>query len=272
MTVNGYQKTSTALKSPYEELAELLKQQHHLYIDETSFKKNGKLQWAWCFVWSKMQLADRNVVDSAIGHVVFVKLGDPKSGAVPVEEYIEYITRQIAKAGTAGSKSYIVLPPFLELVSDPGTLATFLGKAKFDMVLEAVYSTYGIPAALTETASGAAANNFMSMKVLTKKLTYVRKLLVRDFWNEEVKHAHAAFNFKSPFFITFTYQELGDEAAIKKLIENMYDREVISTETYRYMMDVNHELEESRIQNERERRQKGELPPKAGPYHNRCSI
>ena len=44
------QKTSTALKSPYDELTELLKQQRHLYIDETSFKKNGKLQWAWCFV------------------------------------------------------------------------------------------------------------------------------------------------------------------------------------------------------------------------------
>jgi len=43
-------KTSAALKSPYEELEEFLIQQKHLYIDETSFKKNGKLQWAWCFV------------------------------------------------------------------------------------------------------------------------------------------------------------------------------------------------------------------------------
>ena len=44
------QKVSVALKSPYEELEEFLKQQRHVYIDETSFKKNGKLQWAWCFV------------------------------------------------------------------------------------------------------------------------------------------------------------------------------------------------------------------------------
>jgi hypothetical protein len=44
------QKVSSALKTPYDELAELLKQQSHLNIDETSFKKNGKLQWAWCFV------------------------------------------------------------------------------------------------------------------------------------------------------------------------------------------------------------------------------
>jgi hypothetical protein len=25
-------------------------EQRHLHLDETSFKKNGKLQWAWCFV------------------------------------------------------------------------------------------------------------------------------------------------------------------------------------------------------------------------------
>ena len=48
--VKQIQKVSAVLKSPYEELEELLKQQRHLHIDETSFKKNGKLQWAWCFV------------------------------------------------------------------------------------------------------------------------------------------------------------------------------------------------------------------------------
>jgi transposase len=43
-------KVSVALQSPYEELADFLTKQSHLHIDETSFKKNGKLQWAWCFV------------------------------------------------------------------------------------------------------------------------------------------------------------------------------------------------------------------------------
>jgi len=43
-------KVSAALHPSYAELAELLKQQEHLNIDETSLKKNGKLQWAWCFV------------------------------------------------------------------------------------------------------------------------------------------------------------------------------------------------------------------------------
>jgi transposase len=48
--VKQVKKMSDVLESPYEELEEFLKQQQHLHIDETSFKKNGKLQWAWCFV------------------------------------------------------------------------------------------------------------------------------------------------------------------------------------------------------------------------------
>ena len=111
------------------------------------------------FLYSKMQLADRNVVDSAIKHITFIKIGDVKTGLIPPMEHVEDMTKKIAKAGAGGSKSCIVTHPFIDLISDTGTLATFLGKAKFEIVLEAIYATFGIPAALTGTASGAAANN-----------------------------------------------------------------------------------------------------------------
>jgi hypothetical protein len=218
-------------------------------------------------LYSKMMLADRNVVDSAIKNITFVKVGDTDKGIMPTIEYLDELADKVNKAGTAGSKTYFVVPPYVDLVKDTGTLAAFLGKEKFNVVLEAIYSTFGIPAALTGTASGAAANNFMSMKVLIKKLEYVRQIL-QKFWNEEVKQVHAACNLRSPFFITFTYQELGDEAAIKKLIEDMYDRDVISDETYRYMMGVPHDLEEWRVDAEWKQRQAGTKPPKADPFHN----
>jgi len=217
-------------------------------------------------LWSKMQLADRNIVDSASKHVVFVKVGDPKGVVMPTIEYMEDLAQKVNKAGTGGSKSYVITHPFIELVSDPGTLAAFLGKAKFENVIESIHATFGTPAALTGTASGTAANNFMQVKVLIKKLEYVRQIL-QKFWNDEIKHVHASCGLKAPFFITFAYQELGDEAAIKKLIQDMYDREVLSDESYRYMMGVNHELEESRISREREERQRQARPPKAGPFH-----
>ena len=217
-------------------------------------------------LYSKMMLADKSVVDSAIKRIIFVKVGDTKTGLVPPMEYIELMARQINEAA-AGSKTHIVTQPFVDIVADNGSLATFLGESKFKTVLEAIYATFGVPSALTGSASGAAANNFMSMKVLVKKLEYVRDLLVRH-WEEECQQVCAAGGYDDKVYITFTYQELGDESAIKKLIQDMYDRDVISDETYRYMMSVPHELEEHRVTKEWKERKKQSRPPKADPFHN----
>jgi hypothetical protein len=219
------------------------------------------------FLYSKMQLADRNVVDSAIKRVVFVKVGDAKTGQIPEMEYLQEMGRMIAQAGAGGSESYIVTQPWLEIEADSGNLHSFLGKQKYEAILEAIYATFGVPAALTGTASGAAANNFMSMKVLVKKLEYVRDML-KEFWADELKHVCKSFGFDKPVFLTFTYQELGDESAIKKLIQDMYDRDVISDETYRYMMQIDHQLEELRLQDDMEKRKARSVSPKAGPFHS----
>ena len=219
------------------------------------------------FLYSKMSLADRNVVDSAIKRIILVKVGDPKTQAMPTKEYMDSLSQKIHQAAAGGSKTYVVTHPFVALESDNSSIASFLGDAKYKTVLEAIYATFGIPAALTGTASGTAANNFMAMKVLVKKLEYVRRLLI-EFWMEEFKQVCAAFDFTHPVFLTFTYQELGDESNIKKLIEAMYDRDVISDESYRYFMGADHELEEHRLKREKKARKKGDIAPKAGPFHN----
>jgi len=218
-------------------------------------------------LYSKMMLTDRNVVDSASNRVIFVKVGDPKQNIYPSEEFMKIMGGMINKAGKGGSKSYIFSGPHLSLEAADGSLSTFLGKAKYEMVLEAIYATFGVPSALTGTASGAAANNYMSMKVLIKKLEYVRQILM-EFWMDEIRQVCAAFDFKSPVFLTFTYQELGDEAAIKKLIQDMWDRDVISDESYRYFMGADHRLEELRLKADRKQRRSGKRSPKASPYHS----
>jgi transposase len=82
------QKVSAALKSPYEELEELLKQQSHLNIDETSFKKNGKLQWAWCFVSEAFTFFK---IDASRGSQVLKDvLGDDFGGSIGSDFYSAY--------------------------------------------------------------------------------------------------------------------------------------------------------------------------------------
>jgi transposase len=83
------QKVSAALKSPYEELEELLKQQSHLNIDETSFKKNGKLQWAWCFV---AEFFTFFKIDASRGSKVLKDvLGDDFGGSICSDFYSAYL-------------------------------------------------------------------------------------------------------------------------------------------------------------------------------------
>jgi transposase len=87
--VKQIKKTSTALTSPYEELEEFLKQQKHLHIDETSFKKNGKLQWAWCFV---AEFFTFFTIDVSRGSkVLHETLGDDFLGSISSDFFSAYL-------------------------------------------------------------------------------------------------------------------------------------------------------------------------------------
>jgi transposase len=87
--VKQVQKVSASLKSPYEELEEFLKRQHHLFIDETSFKKNGKLQWAWCFV---SEFFTFFKIDASRGSkVLYETLGDDFLGSISSDFFSAYL-------------------------------------------------------------------------------------------------------------------------------------------------------------------------------------
>ena len=87
--VKQVQKVSAALQSPYEELEELLKQQHHLHIDETRFKKNGKLQWAWCFV---SEFFTFFKIDASRGSkVLYETLGEDFLGSISSDFFSAYL-------------------------------------------------------------------------------------------------------------------------------------------------------------------------------------
>lgn len=82
-------KVAASLASPYNELAELLKQQEHLYADETSFKKNGKLQWAWCFVAEYFTFF--KIAPSRGSQVLYEVLGEDFFGTISSDFYSAYL-------------------------------------------------------------------------------------------------------------------------------------------------------------------------------------
>ena len=87
--VNQIKKTSNSLKSPYDELEKFLKSVCHLHIDETSFKKNGKLQWAWCFV---AEFFTFFKIDASRGsQVLKATLGDDFLGSISSDFFSAYL-------------------------------------------------------------------------------------------------------------------------------------------------------------------------------------
>lgn len=218
-------------------------------------------------LFSAMELADKNIVDSAINNITVVKVGDAKTNLIPSAEYNTKLAKQFQKAGRSGTTSYVFTHPYISLETVENKLAQILGRGKYEMVLEVIRNTFGIPNSLSGSDSGSAANNYTSIKVLIKKLDYVRSIL-KDFWQEELNAVCAAFGFKAPVYITFANQELGDEAAMKKFMQDAYDRRVISEELYQESISVIPKLENERIKRETKQRKKGKKPAMATPYLN----
>ncbi len=214
--------------------------------------------------YNKLRMVDRMAADNCCDRVVFVKMGDAKQSIIPRPSEINHI---IKGSGRGGSKSYVVVPPYISLESDDSNAVAVFGDKKYIAVLQAIYTTFGVPQALTGNSQGAAANNYMQMKVLVKKLEYGRRLIT-DFWTNELNQVCYAFGFKPSFHITFANQELGDEASMKKLMEGLYDRRLVSDETMREQMNLIPQVEDWRIKKEDKMRKSRKKPPVYTPLIN----
>lgn len=105
------------------------------------------------------------------------------------------------------------------------------------------------------------------MKVLIEKLNYLRNKLT-EFWEHEAKIVQKAMGFTSPAQLVFDDAILADEASYKKLLIELYDRDVISLEGLRGEFNLVDPIETSRVLKESKKRKKERIPQKAGPYHD----
>jgi hypothetical protein len=68
--------------------------------------------------------------------------------------------------------------------------------------------------------------------------------------------------------ISFDFKVLTDEATEKKMILDLWDRKIYSTETVRELCRRDPEMETLRINREERKMENGTMPEKAGPYYN----
>ena len=89
------------------------------------------------------------------------------------------------------------------------------------------------------------------------------------FWRKEITIVQKAMGFRYPAEIHFDSIVLSDEAAQKKLLMDLADRDIISQETLLERFREIPSIEKVRVKREvRDRDTEAFTPQKASPYHN----
>lgn len=215
----------------------------------------------------KLKQADLAALDGAISHIRIWQLGSLENKMMPTQKAIQKLADMLANAGN-GMSMDLIWGPDLKFTDTGSDVHKFLGEAKYTPHLNAIYAGFGIPPTLTGASStGGMTNNFISLKTLTERLQYVRRI-VKEFAEYELKLFQQGMGFSGAPGVRFDRMVLTDEAAEKALLIQLADRDLISVETIQARFGEDADLETMRQRREERMRQKKKLPKKASPYHD----
>ena len=216
---------------------------------------------------NKMKLADLCALDGAISNIRLWRLGSLEHKIAPNPAALAKLS-DILLNNVAGGTIDLVWGPELDFKETASDHYKFLGNAKYEAVLDAIYAGLGIPPTLTGGAKSAGmTNNYISLKTLLERLNYIRGIIL-NFFNNELRRIQKAMGFAKTAAIEFDRMTLSDEAAEKALIIQLVDRDIISIETAQERMGENPELEQLRLKKEAKKRKNGKMPVKADPFHD----
>ena len=238
------------------------------------YKKDDWQEWAdpmtySCFndliLYERLKLADKTALDGAISKIRIFKLGSLEHKLAPTSAAASTL-QSILGANVGGGTTDIVWGPDIDVIETGTDIQRFLGEEKYRPTLMAIYACLGIPPTLTGTfgATGTT-NNFISLKTLTERLSYVRNIALR-FWNEQIKIVQNSMGFRFPAQVEFDFMYLDDPAAVTNLLLSMADRNIISDEFVQRHVKAKPDIENRRIVGEEKHRMAKNLE-KISPYH-----
>ena len=243
------------------------------------YKKDDWMPWAnpMCrsilydlMMLQQLKLADISALDGAISNIRLWKLGiigdSPVNSILPTKAAINKL-RNILANNVGGGVLDLVWGPELSFEESSTQVWRFLGADKYATTINAIYEGLGVPAPLRAGAGQTNTGNFVGLNTLVKRLQYGRNRLI-EFWNKELRYIHKAMEFAGePPQIVFDFMVLADEAAEKQLLINLWDRDILSTETILELFGRLPDIERSRVRREADHRG-AEMPEKASPFHN----
>ena len=239
------------------------------------YKKDDWQEWAdpmtyACFndliLYERLKLADKTALDGAISKIRIFKLGSLEHKLAPTPAAASTL-QSILGANVGGGTTDIVWGPDIELLETGTDVQRFLGEEKYRPTLMAIYACLGIPPTLTGTfgATGTT-NNFISLKTLTERLSYVRNIVL-NFWNHQLKIVQKSMGFRFPAQVEFDFMYLDDPAAMTNLLLAMADRNIISDEFVQRHIKAKPDIEQRRVMSEAKGRNTKKME-KVSPYHS----
>lgn len=268
------------------EIVEALKSKTNKYILPSDklyvahYKKDDWQVWAEPMTYSivddlmayeKMRLADLAALDGAISNIRLWTMGwvdttNPGNSMIPSRSALNKV-RDILHNNTGGGSLDLVWGPDLTFKESNSQVYKFLGSAKYEVPLNAIYDGLGVPSVLRSGSKGAGGSaSFIALKTLVERLEYGRSVLL-DFWNSEIKRVQKAMGFDTPAQVMFDKLILSDESTELDLLMKLADRDLISSESLLEKFDMLPNVEKARIQREVKKRGKS-MPEKASPFHN----
>ena len=203
----------------------------------------------------KLKLADSAALDGAISAVRIFQLGDVEHKITPTAAAVSKLD-EILQSHVGGGTLDIIWPGPINLIESKTDVHNFLGEKKYAPHLEDIYNGLGIPPTLAGKGGTGTTNNYISLKQLTKRLQYGRKVLI-DFWDEQIKWVQKAMKFPRPAKIEFDFLDLGDEQAEKALLIQLADRNLISDEKLQTIFGYETDMEKARLNRESRERKSG---------------
>lgn len=238
------------------------------------YKKDDWKPWAYPMIYSimddiaiveKLKLADLAALDGAISNIRIFKLGNLEHKIAPTQAAASKLSN-ILQANVGGGTMDLVWGPDIELIESKTSVHQFLGEGKYTPHLNAIYAGLGIPPTLTGTYGAAGTtNNFISLKTLTQRLQYGRKVLI-SFWKKEIELVQKAMGFRFPAKVEFDRMDLSNEEAEKALLIQLADRNIISDELLQRVFGFDSEMEKVRLNRENRERKSNRMVKKAGPF------
>lgn len=213
----------------------------------------------------KMKLADLAALDGAILRVRLWRLGDLKERIFASPAAFERLANVLLN-NAGGASLDLIWGPELDFKESSVDVHQFLGEAKYRPVLDAIFGGLGVPPSLTGSPKTPGfTNNAVSLKTLIERLQYGR-LVITAFWDCECRRVQRAMGFREPARVVFDQQTLSDEATERRLLIELYDRNLISEEVVQERFGMIPEIERVRRRRERKWREAGRIPPRASPF------